>query len=51
MGEAINAYKILFGKPEWKRPLGRCRRRSEGRLILECILRVGGCGLDSSGSG
>jgi hypothetical protein len=27
MGEKMNAYKILVGKPEGKRPLGRPRRR------------------------
>jgi hypothetical protein len=27
MGEASNAYRILVGKPEGKRPLGRPRRR------------------------
>jgi hypothetical protein len=27
MGEMIYAYKILVRIPEWKRPLGRLRRR------------------------
>jgi hypothetical protein len=27
MGETRNAYRILVGKPERKRPLGRPRRR------------------------
>jgi hypothetical protein len=27
MGEKRNAYSILVGKPEGKRPLGRARRR------------------------
>jgi hypothetical protein len=27
MGEKRNAYSILAGKPEGKRPLGRLRRR------------------------
>jgi hypothetical protein len=27
MGEKMNAYRILEGKPEGKRPLGRPRRR------------------------
>jgi hypothetical protein len=26
MGEKVNAYRILVGKPEGKRPLGRPRR-------------------------
>jgi hypothetical protein len=31
MGE-INAYKILVGKPEERRPLGRRRRRWEDNI-------------------
>jgi hypothetical protein len=27
MGEERNVYKVLMGKPEGKRPLGRPRRR------------------------
>jgi hypothetical protein len=27
MGETRNAYRILVGKPEGKRPLGRSKRR------------------------
>jgi hypothetical protein len=27
MGEKMNAYRILVGKPEGKRPLGKPRRR------------------------
>jgi hypothetical protein len=27
MGEKMNAYRVLVGKPEGKRPLGRPRRR------------------------
>jgi hypothetical protein len=39
MGEKRNACRILVGKPEGKRPLGRPRRRWEGgRIILEWIL-------------
>jgi hypothetical protein len=36
MGEMRNEYKILVGKPEGKRPLGRARRRWKGntRMIL-----------------
>jgi len=34
MGE-INAYKILVGKPEGKRPLGRPRGRWEGFIRMD----------------
>jgi hypothetical protein len=36
MREKKNAYRILVGKPEGKRPVGRPRRR--GRIILKQIL-------------
>jgi hypothetical protein len=29
MGEERNVYRVLVGKPEGKRPLGRSRRRWE----------------------
>jgi hypothetical protein len=32
MGEVRNAYKILVGKPEGKRPLGRPRHRWENNI-------------------
>jgi hypothetical protein len=32
MGKKRNAYKILMGKPEGKRPLGICRRRWENNI-------------------
>jgi hypothetical protein len=37
MEEKINAHRILVGKPEGKRPLGRPRLRSEDNIkwILE----------------
>jgi hypothetical protein len=36
IGEKRNAYRILLGKPEGKRPLGKPRRR--WRTILKWIL-------------
>jgi hypothetical protein len=35
MGEMRNAYKILVGKPERKKPLGRPRRRREVNIRLD----------------
>jgi hypothetical protein len=32
MGEKRNVYRILVGKPEGKRPLGRPRRRCEDNV-------------------
>jgi hypothetical protein len=35
MGEKMNAYRILVGKPEGKRPLGRPRRRWIGNIKMD----------------
>jgi hypothetical protein len=44
-GARTNAYRILVGKPEGKRPLGRPRRTVW--IILKYILdRMRWCGLD-----
>jgi hypothetical protein len=53
MGEDRKVYKVLVGKPEGKRPLGRPRRRWEYGIGLDWILGImaGGCGLDSTVSG
>jgi hypothetical protein len=32
MGEKRNAYRLLVGKPEGKKPLGRPRRRRVGNI-------------------
>jgi hypothetical protein len=46
MGEKKNAYRILVGKPEGKRPLGRAmHRRLDGMVWIELIwLRIGSSG-------
>jgi hypothetical protein len=51
MGEKWNAYRVLVGKPEGKRSLGRLKRRWENNIKM--VLREMGLegGLDSSGSG
>jgi hypothetical protein len=35
MGEKRNAYRILVGKPEGKRSLGRPRRRRVGNIKMD----------------
>jgi hypothetical protein len=35
MGEKRNAYRILVGNPEGKRPLGRPRRRWVGNIKID----------------
>jgi hypothetical protein len=42
MGEERIVYKVLVGKPEGKRPLGRTRRRWEDGIRMD--LRVTGLG-------
>jgi hypothetical protein len=42
MGEEIKVYKVLVGKPEVKRPLGRPRRRWEDGIRMD--LRETGLG-------
>ena len=57
MGGACSAYeeegiyRVLVGKSEGKRPLGRPRRRWEVNIKMD-LQKVGcGCGLDLTGSG
>jgi hypothetical protein len=45
-GEKRNAYRILVGKPEGRRPLGRARRRwldaqKASQYELQSVLRLG----------
>jgi hypothetical protein len=47
--EKRNAYRILVGKPEGRRQLGRSRRRWVNNIKMD--LRMGWYGLDRSGSG
>jgi hypothetical protein len=52
MGEMRDAYKILAGKPERRRPLGRSRHRWEDNIKMDLkIIMMRGCELDSNGSG
>jgi hypothetical protein len=52
MGEERKVYRVLVGKPEGKRPLGRPRNRWEDwiRMVLG-RLAGGGSAVDSAGSG
>jgi hypothetical protein len=47
--EKRNAYRILVGKSEGKRPLGRPRRRWVYNIKID-LRDMGWCGLDRSGS-
>jgi len=52
MVERRGVYRILVGKPEGKRPLGRPRHRWEDNIKMDLQeVGCGGCGLDRAGSG
>jgi hypothetical protein len=42
MGKERRMYRVLVGKPEGKRPLGRCRHRWENNIRMD--LQEVGCG-------
>jgi hypothetical protein len=44
MGEGRVVYRVLVGKPEGKRPLGRPRRRWEDNVRMD--LQEAGCGCE-----
>jgi hypothetical protein len=50
MGEGRNVCRVLTGKPEGKRPLGRSRSRWENGIRMD-LREIGwGVGVDSPGS-
>jgi hypothetical protein len=50
--ERSSVCKVLVGKPEGKRPLGKPIRRWEDKMKMDLQkLECGGYGLDGSGSG
>jgi hypothetical protein len=48
MDEGTNAYRILVGKPERKRPLGKPRRKWVDNIKID-LREIGWYGLDRSG--
>ena len=51
-GERKGVYRVLVGKPEGKRQLGRPRRRREENIKKDLQeVEYGGHGLDLDGSG
>ena len=52
MGERRGEYRVLVGKPEGKRPLGRPRRKWEDNIKMDLQeVGCGGYGLDRTDSG
>jgi hypothetical protein len=45
MGENKNAYRVLVGKSEGRRPLERPRRRWEDNIIMD-LREIGSGGMD-----
>jgi hypothetical protein len=50
MGEKMTVYRLLVGKPEGKRPLGRPRHRWVDTIKMG-LVEIGWSGMDWSGSG
>ena len=44
IGQGRGVYRVLVGKTEGKRPLGRPRRRCEDNIKMDLQEVVGGCG-------
>ena len=44
MGEGRVVHRVVVGKPEGKRPLGRPRRRWEDNIKMDLQEMGGGCG-------
>jgi hypothetical protein len=52
MGKKRGKYRVLVGKPEGKKPLGRPRCRWEDNIKMKLQeVGFGGCGLGRAGSG
>jgi hypothetical protein len=51
MREKRNVCRLLVGKPEGKRPLGKPRHRWVDNIKMDLSDRIECCGLDWSGSG
>ena len=51
MDDNRDAYRVLVGKPERRRPLGRPRRRWEGNIKVDLTDVGWGDGLNRPGSG
>jgi hypothetical protein len=50
MGEESKRYRVLVGKPEGKKPLGRTRRRWEDGIRMDLRKFGWGCRMDPVGS-
>ena len=51
MGERRGVYRVLVGKPEGRRPLGRPRHRWEDNIMMDLQEEEWGYGLNRAGSG